>query len=77
MVGEMSGRGIFGILTRLITAFLFSLFVSQKLVMFLAKPNKHDLTIMRELMATGKVKPVIDKCYTLSELPEAMRYLGI
>ncbi len=58
MVGEMSGRGIFGILARLLSALVLSLFVSQKLVMFLAKPNKHDLTIMRELMATGKVKPV-------------------
>jgi D-arabinose 1-dehydrogenase-like Zn-dependent alcohol dehydrogenase len=30
---------------------------------------------MRELMATGKVTPVIDKCYRLSEVPKAIQYL--
>jgi NADPH:quinone reductase-like Zn-dependent oxidoreductase len=60
----------------LIGKFALSLFVSQKLVMFfLAKPNKEDLTIICELMATGKVTPVIDKRYKLSEVPEALAYL--
>jgi NADPH:quinone reductase-like Zn-dependent oxidoreductase len=45
------------------------------MVFFLAKLNKEDLTIMRELMAAGKVTPVIDKRYRLSEVPEAIRYL--
>ena len=76
MVGEKSGRGMIGILARLITALVLSRFVSQKLVTFLARPKKEDLTIMRELMATGKVKPVIDRCYSLSEVPEAIRYLA-
>jgi NADPH:quinone reductase-like Zn-dependent oxidoreductase len=50
--------------------------VSQKLVIFfLAKPNKADLTIMGQLMEAGKVAPVIDKRYSLSEVPEAIRYL--
>jgi NADPH:quinone reductase-like Zn-dependent oxidoreductase len=48
---------------------------SQKLVTFLAKPSKEDLTILRELVANGKVTPVIDRCYSLNEVPEAMRYL--
>ena len=43
--------------------------------MVLAKPNKEDLTIMHELMKAGKVTPVIDKRYRLSEVPEAIRYL--
>ena len=34
-----------------------------------------DLSILRELMETGKVKPVIDRRYSLSEVPEAIRYL--
>ena len=76
MVGERSGRGMIGILARLITALVWSRFVSQKLVTFLARPNKEDLTIMRELLATGKVTPVIDRRYSLSEVPEAIRYLG-
>ena len=44
--------------------------------MFLARPTKADLTLVRELMATGKVTPVIDRCYSLSEVVEAIRYLG-
>jgi NADPH:quinone reductase-like Zn-dependent oxidoreductase len=76
MVGDRSGRGISGVLARLMTALVSSWFVSQKLVTFLARPNKGDLTIMRDLMATGKVTPVIDKRYKLSEVPEAIQYLG-
>jgi NADPH:quinone reductase-like Zn-dependent oxidoreductase len=75
MVGEMSGRGTIAFLARLLTAFVISPFVSQKLVIYLARPNKQDLIIMRDLLATGKVKPVIDKRYNLSEVPEAIRYL--
>jgi NADPH:quinone reductase-like Zn-dependent oxidoreductase len=55
---------------------VFSRLTSQKLVTFLAKPSKDDLIILRELIATGKVTPVIDdKRYRLSEVPEAIRYL--
>jgi NADPH:quinone reductase-like Zn-dependent oxidoreductase len=46
MVGDLTGRGMIGLLTRLMTALVLSLFVSQKLVTFLARPNKRDLTIM-------------------------------
>ena len=60
---------------RLITALVLSRFVSQKLVRFLARSNKEDLTILHELMKAGKVTPVIDKRYRLSEVPEAIRYL--
>ena len=37
------------------------------------KPNK-DLSFVKELIETGKVKPVIDRRYSLSEVPEALRY---
>ena len=56
-------------------AALLSRFVSQTFVMFIAKLNKEDLNILRDLMQTGKVTPVIDKRYRLSEVPEAIRYL--
>lgn len=39
------------------------------------KPNPRDLDVMSEWMETGKVKPVIDRCYPLSEVPEAIRYV--
>ena len=76
MVGDRSGRGMVGILTRLIVALVLSWFVSQKFVTFLARPSKDDLTIMHDLMKAGKVTPVIDKRYRLSDVPEAIRYLG-
>ena len=40
-----------------------------------AKPNKKDLNFLKELLAIGKIKPVIDRSYSLSEVPEAIRYL--
>jgi NADPH:quinone reductase-like Zn-dependent oxidoreductase len=49
----------------------------KKMVPFLAKPpSKRDQAFMRELLEGGKVTPVIDRRYTLSEVPEALRYLG-
>ena len=41
----------------------------------LAKPNKKDLTFLKELLEAGKVVPVIDRRYPLREVPEALRYL--
>jgi len=41
-----------------------------------AKQSQKDLVYMKELIEAGKVKPVIDKCYLLSEAAEALRYLG-
>ncbi len=40
-----------------------------------AKPNKDDLVFIQELLEAGKVIPVIDRCYPLSEVPDAIRYL--
>jgi NADPH:quinone reductase-like Zn-dependent oxidoreductase len=73
IAGAPKKPGIF--LARAITAPVLSRFVSQKFAMFIAKLRKEDLTILHELMATGKVTPVIDKRYKLSEVPEAIRYL--
>ena len=39
------------------------------------KEDETDLVIMKELLETGKVVPVIDRRYTFSEIPEAIRYL--
>jgi NADPH:quinone reductase-like Zn-dependent oxidoreductase len=40
-----------------------------------AKPNKKDLLLLKKLLESGKIKPVIDRCYPLSEVPEAIQYL--
>jgi len=59
----------------LFIAFVMSRFTSRKLIIFIARPNRDDLNLMRELMAAGKVTPVIDRCYGLTEVPQAIRYL--
>jgi NADPH:quinone reductase-like Zn-dependent oxidoreductase len=41
-----------------------------------AKPNIEDFAYMSELLEGGKVVPYIDRCYPLSEVPEALRYYG-
>ena len=75
MVGGPAHRWMIGILAPVIKALALSPFVSQKFVVFIARSSKEDLNIMRDLMATGKVRPVIDKSYSLSEVPQAIRYL--
>jgi NADPH:quinone reductase-like Zn-dependent oxidoreductase len=72
--GESSGRWL-GPLDRCIKAAVLSPFVSQKLGSFLAKPNKDDLQFLKELIEAGELTPVIDRTYSLSEVPEAIRYL--
>jgi len=41
----------------------------------MAKLNQTDLLFLKELVEAGKIVPVIDRRYTLSEVPEAVRYL--
>jgi NADPH:quinone reductase-like Zn-dependent oxidoreductase len=66
---------LIGLLAHSIAALVFSRFVSQKFVTFIARWSKEDLLITQELMKSGKIRPVIDRRYRLSEVPEAIRYL--
>src|SRR5437660_998506 len=52
-----------------------SKFTSQKFVTYIAKLTKDDLNVLRDLMQSGKVAPVIDRTYKLSETQAAVRYL--
>lgn len=54
---------------------IISMTGSKTMTNMLVKPNKNDLTFMKELIEAGKVKPVIDRCYPLAEVPEALRYV--
>jgi NADPH:quinone reductase-like Zn-dependent oxidoreductase len=57
--------------------FLKSMTGSKKMVPLPPKPpNVSDQNALKELLESGKVKPVIDRCYSLSEIPDALRYLG-
>ena len=73
MVGAPHG-GWLRPLDRLIKALVLSFFMSD-IVAFIAKSSNEDLAVLSELMAAGKVAAVIDKRYTLSEVPEAIRYV--
>jgi NADPH:quinone reductase-like Zn-dependent oxidoreductase len=74
--GGSTDRWMIGPLGRALTTLVVSWFVSQKLVIFfLAKPRQADLATMHDLMKSGKLTPVIDRRYPLSEVPEAIRYL--
>jgi NADPH:quinone reductase-like Zn-dependent oxidoreductase len=75
MVGAPGDARLTGLLGRLIAALVLSPFMSRKMIFFLAKVNQEDLTIVGEFMATGKVTPVIDGRYRLSEVAEAFRYM--
>lgn len=72
--GPTNGQWIGPMITP-IKALLLSLFVSQKFTPLLAELNQADLTMLRDLMQAGKVTPVIDRRYPLSEVPGAIRYL--
>jgi NADPH:quinone reductase-like Zn-dependent oxidoreductase len=68
-----------GSMSQMIQAMLQGPWISmrgeQKMGNMLAKPNQKDLGYVKELLEAGKVKPVIDRRYPLSEVPEAIRYL--
>ncbi len=54
---------------------LVSMTGNKKMGNLLAKPDKANLGFIKELLEAGKVKPVIDRCYPLSEVAEAIRYV--
>src|SRR6266853_1544216 len=58
-----------------IEGLMLSPFVSQKFGMIVADLNKEDLATLGDLMQSGKLTPVIDRRYKLSETPEALRYV--
>ena len=70
-VGGRSAR----ILQLVIVGSLFSMTGSKKLTLMLHKPNK-DIEIIKELFESGKIKSVVDRCFPLSEAPEAFEYFG-
>jgi NADPH:quinone reductase-like Zn-dependent oxidoreductase len=74
MVGGPKGKWIAPI-DRVLWMAIYSRFVSQKMGMMLARTSKADFEALAQLAREGKLVPVIDRRYTLAEVPEAMRYL--
>ena len=71
---KVSGRWV-GPVPQLLKLLVSSWLVSQKVVFFVGRVNTDELTALKELIEANKVTPVIDRRYTLSEVPEAIRYL--
>jgi NADPH:quinone reductase-like Zn-dependent oxidoreductase len=68
-----------GSMTRLLQAFLLGPWISmisKKRVRIVGLKQNKDLAYMNELFEAGKIKPVMDGPYGLSEVPEAIRYFG-
>ncbi len=72
--GETDGKWLGGT-DRQIRALVLSRFVGQKLGTFISSENHEDMIVLKELIESGKVTPIIDRTYPLSEVPEAIRYL--
>jgi NADPH:quinone reductase-like Zn-dependent oxidoreductase len=78
----LSPAGIFvmvgGGMGRILQAVLLMPFLSRlgkkKMRFFIAKVNTKDLVFLKDLLETGRIAPVIDRCYPLSEVGEAIRY---
>jgi len=75
MVGGSNDKWLVGLLGTLAWTKILSSFVGQQFGMMLAELNPEDLKIIGDLMQSGKVTPVIDKTYSLNEVPEALGYL--
>ena len=71
----MAGGGWAQILQGMLLGPLLSLIGSKKMCFFITKASKTDLVLLKDLLEAGKVVPVIDRRYPLSDVAEALRYL--
>jgi NADPH:quinone reductase-like Zn-dependent oxidoreductase len=75
LIGGEGGNRLLGATDKWIQALLLSPFVRQNLRPLSTTPNKTDLLFVKELIETGKITPVIDRTFALSDVPDAFRYL--
>ena len=73
--GGSAGRWMVAAIARAIASLVLSAFGARKFLGVFAKPTIDDLTILHNLMQSGKVTPVLDRSYPLAELPQAIAYL--
>lgn len=76
IVGARKGNPVIGPLSHVLRLKLAAIGASQKISFFIAQFTREDLSILREMIEAGKIKPVVDRTYPLTETTEAMRYLG-
>ena len=76
IVGAPKGNRLLGPLSHIVKVRLAAVRSSQKVVFFVAKFNKADMVVLGEFLEAGKMTPVIDRRYELSEIADALRYMG-
>jgi len=75
LIGGPSTNRLLGPVSHLVKVRLASIGDSRHAVSFVASVNSEDLVVLQDLLEAGKVTPFIDRTYSLSETPEAVRYL--
>jgi NADPH:quinone reductase-like Zn-dependent oxidoreductase len=74
--GRKGSNRMLGPLGHAIRMWLGSLGSRRKAVFFVAKFNRDDMNVLAELLESGKVAPVVERSYPLSETPDAIRHVG-
>jgi NADPH:quinone reductase-like Zn-dependent oxidoreductase len=75
-VGGPRQNRVLGPLGGVIRKWVAGVFSRRKVTFFIAKFNKADMEVLREMLAEGKLTPVVDRQFDLTEIGDALRYLG-
>lgn len=70
-----TGAAGLGLMVRLIRPLVLSPFVRQRMVRYVSNPNQADLAMLASLVEEGRLRPVIDRTYSLPEAPAALRHI--
>jgi NADPH:quinone reductase-like Zn-dependent oxidoreductase len=75
LIGGEGGNRVLGGTSKWIQALVIAPFVGQRLRLLSTAPNKKDLLLVKDLIESGKIVPVIDRAFALKDVPDAFRYL--
>jgi NADPH:quinone reductase-like Zn-dependent oxidoreductase len=76
LAGASGRTGLLGPLGHIARIRVASIRGSQKMSFFIAKFNRPDMAVLRDLAEEGKIKPVVERRYELGEVADALRYMG-